>query len=354
MNLDFLNKKISGILLILPKNEVHFDDEIENYNFSKEKSLKLKKVMGYGSRRIVEPGVCSSNLCIAGLEYLFSNQIIDKESIDALVLVTQTPDYQMPPTSNIIQGHFSLKEDMICLDINQGCAGYIVGLIQAFMLLEQPSIQRVALLNADVLSPKVSKFDRNSNPIIGDAASVTIIDKSASDCLIRGVIKMNGQGAMSLNIPAGGARLPVSEQTSLMRVDESGNQRSQNHLVMKGDDVFNFVLNQVPILINNLLKDTELSKGDVDYFMFHQPNRFILNKLADELGIPYEKMPSNVVERFGNASGVTIPTAIVKNLGNDLLRSEYMMCLAGFGVGLTWGALLLKLGGLKFCETIEV
>lgn len=354
MNLEFSNKKISGILLILPRNEVHFDDEIENYNFSKEKSLKLKKVMGFGSRRIVESGVCSSDLCIAGLEHLFSNQMLEKESIDALILVTQSPDYQMPPTSNIIQGHFSLKEDMICLDINQGCAGYIVGLVQAFMLLDQPAIKRVVLLNADVLSPKVSKYDRNSNPIIGDAASVTIIDKSASDCLISGAIKMNGEGAMSLNIPAGGARLPISEETGCMLVDESGNQRSQNHIVMKGDDVFNFVLSQVPSLINKLLQHAKLSKESIDYFMFHQPNRFMLNKLADELNIPYEKMPSNIVENFGNASGVTIPTAIVKNLGSDLKNSEYMVCLAGFGVGLSWGALLLKLGNLKFCEMIEV
>jgi 3-oxoacyl-[acyl-carrier-protein] synthase-3 len=123
---------------------------------------------------------------------------------------------------------------------------------------------------------------------------------------------------------------------------------------MKGDDVFNFVLSQVPSLINNLLQRNKLSIGSIDYFMFHQPNRFMLNKLADELGVPYEKMPSNIVENFGNASGVSIPTAIVKNLGGDLKNSEYMMCLAGFGVGLTWGALLMKLGGLKFCEMIEV
>ncbi len=130
MNIEFSNKKVSGILLILPKNEVHFDDEIENYNFSKEKSLKLKKVMGFGSRRIAEEGVCSSDLCIAGLDHLFSNGILNKESIDAMILVTQSPDYQMPPTSNVIQGHFALKEDMICLDINQGCAFYIIELIQ--------------------------------------------------------------------------------------------------------------------------------------------------------------------------------------------------------------------------------
>jgi len=178
MNLTYHNKAITGILTVLPAKEVKFEDEMENYNFSVAKSLKLKMAMGYNKHRIAEDGVTISDLCIYGLNHLFENELLKKEEIDALILVTQSPEYFMPPTSSVIQGKLVLKHDMICLDINQGCAGFVIGLFQAFMLLEQDEINKVVLLNADLLSQKVSKRDRNSNPLIGDGASVTIVEKS--------------------------------------------------------------------------------------------------------------------------------------------------------------------------------
>jgi 3-oxoacyl-[acyl-carrier-protein] synthase III len=352
MNFKFHNKRISGILTILPEHEVMFDDEVENYNFSPAKSLKLKMTMGYNSHRVVQDGVCVSDMCLHGLNHLISAGLLRKEEIDALVLVTQSPDYFMPPTSNIIQGLLELKEDMICMDINQGCAGYVIGLFQAYMLLEQEQINKVVLLNADVLSRKVSKRDRNSNPLIGDAASVTIIEKSEIPCTVFGNLKMNGKKYDSLIIPAGGFKTPSTAETAIMAEDPAGNFRAPDHLVMKGDEVFNFVQTEVPPMIEELLQIAGKSKEDVDYYMFHQPNKFMLNKLADKLGVPREKMPSNIVEKFGNASGVSIPTAISYNLGDALKSSSYLICMAGFGVGLTWASVILKLENLKFNEII--
>lgn len=353
MNLQFHNKKISGILTVLPSKEVKFEDEMENYNFSSAKSLKLKLAMGYNKHCIVEEDVCVSDLCCYGLEHLFKQGKVHKEELDALILVTQSPDYFMPPTSNVIQGKLGLKRDMICMDINQGCAGFIVGLIQAFMLLEQSSIRKVALLNADVLSRKVSKRDRNSNPLIGDGASITIIERSESDTLIYGNIQMDGTRADALMIPAGGFREPSTSDTAELKEDMNGNFRSRDNLVMKGDEVFNFVQLEVPPMIESLLQDAAVSKDAVDYYMFHQPNRFMLQKLADKIEIPRDKMPSNIVENFGNASGVSIPTNITFNLSNRLLAEELQLCLSGFGVGLTWGSLLMKIGKLTFCEQIK-
>ncbi|MDP1622524.1 MAG: ketoacyl-ACP synthase III [Bacteroidales bacterium] len=353
MNLKFANKKITGILTILPKNEVKFEDEMDNYNFSHAKSLKLKMAMGYNTHRIAGEGVCSSDLCIYGLDYLFEKGLLKKEEIDALILVTQSPDYFMPPTSNVIQGHFALKQDMICMDINQGCAGYIIGLFEAFMLLEQDEINKVVLLNADVLSPKVSMRDRNSNPLIGDAAAVTIVEKSDTPCTIFGNIKMDGTAFDALIIPAGGSKLPSSLETSQLHEDASGNFRALDHLVMKGDDVFNFVQREVPPMIEQLLTTAGCTKEDVDYYMFHQPNKFMLSKLADKLGVPREKMPNNIVENFGNASGVSIPTAVSYNLGATLTRESFLICFAGFGVGLTWASVLMRLNKLDFNEIIN-
>ncbi|MCA6470734.1 MAG: ketoacyl-ACP synthase III [Chitinophagaceae bacterium] len=353
MNLKFKNKIITGLLTILPSREVLFEDEMMNYTSPIAKSLKLKSAMGFNKKRIVADGITSSDLCIAGLKYLFDNELLRKDDIDALILVTQSPDYIMPPTSNVIQGHFKLKHDMICLDINQGCAGYIVGLIQAFMLLDQGAINKVVLLNADVLSPKVSKKDRNSNPLIGDGASITIIEKSTNDENIFVSIKMNGEGAFALQIPAGGSRLPSSPETAILEEDMNGNIRSKNHLVMKGDEVFNFVQTDVPILIQELYDFSKIKQDEIDFFMFHQPNKFMLNKLADRLGVERDKMPSNIVENFGNSSGVTIPVAITFNLGDKLCSNKYRLCLSGFGVGLTWAAMIIDMKNLSFCKIIN-
>jgi 3-oxoacyl-[acyl-carrier-protein] synthase-3 len=353
MNLSFSGKRISGVLTILPSKEIFYEDEIGNYNFTRERSLKLKSAMGFNKRRIFEEGTCVSDLCVFGLNYLFDQGKLNKDDIDALILVTQTPDYILPPTSNVIQGQLGLKHDLLCLDINQGCAGYIIGLNQAFMLLEQNCISKVVLLNADVLSSKVSKNDRNSNPLIGDGASITIVEKFGQAEEVNISIKMNGEGAFSLQIPAGGARLPISEKTGILSQDASGNLRSLNHLVMKGDDVFNFVQTEVPPLIDNLLIQCNTNKDEIDYYMFHQPNKFMLHKLADKMGVSREKMPANIVENFGNSSGVTIPTAICYNIGDKLLSKKLKLCLSGFGVGLTWAAMIINLENLNFCEIIE-
>ena len=165
-------------------------------------------------------------------------------------------------------------------------------------------------------------------------------------------LKWDGTGADALMIPAGGMRMPASVETSEMKEDSVGNFRSLEHLVMKGDEVFNFVQREVPPLIEDLLYRAACGKEEVDWYMFHQPNRFMLHKLADKLGVPHEKMPSNIVENFGNASGATIPTNISFNIGGRLKQEQYMFCLAGFGVGLTWGALLMKIGNLDFNEII--
>jgi 3-oxoacyl-[acyl-carrier-protein] synthase-3 len=209
------------------------------------------------------------------------------------------------------------------------------------------------LLNADVLSPKVSKRDRNSNPLIGDAASITIVERSSTSTAISCALKMNGQGAFALQIPAGGAKLPNSTETAIMEEDANGNFRSKDHLVMKGDEVFNFVQTEVPPLIEEVFALAKVSKEDIDYFMFHQPNRFMLQKLADKIGVSRDKMPSNIVENFGNSSGVTIPLAITFNIGIECEQRNFKFCIAGFGVGLTWAAMVIDVGSLAFCKQID-
>ena len=147
--------------------------------------------------------------------------------------------------------------------------------------------------------------------------------------------------------------MPSNEETSKLREDESGNIRSLDHMAMKGDKVFNFVQKEVPTMIDNLLYKASINKEDLDYFMFHQPNRFMLQQLAHEMDIPEMKLPNNVVENFGNAGSVTIPTVITLNLGEKLIKNSYLVCMAGFGAGLSWSSLLMSLENFSFCESID-
>ena len=353
MNFTFRQKRISGILAIVPANERSFVEEMKNFNFPESRSLKLKEVMGYDKHRLVEPGVCVSDLAVFGLEHLFKNGLLQRDEIDALILVTQSPDHFMPPTSNIVQGRLGLKHDMLCMDIGQGCAGFVIGLIQAFLLLEQESIRKVVLINADVLSRKTSPKDRNSYPLVGDAASITIVERDPEDSIIHANLKMDGARNEVLMIPAGGFRMPSTPATAVLEDVGDNNLRAKDHLRMDGSAVFNFVQVEVPPMIESLLAFAGVSIDAVDCFVCHQPNRFMLQKLADKMKVPYARMPMNVVENFGNSSGVTIPMAITFNLATRLKNSHLQVCLAGYGVGLTWSSLLMRLGGLTFCEMIN-
>ena len=353
MRLSYSGKAITGLLTVVPAHERKFVDEMANFSFPLARSLKLKDVMGYDRHRLVEGPVCSSDLAVAGIEHLLAGGQLRKEDIDGLIVVTQSPDYLMPGTSKVVHGRLGLHHDVFCLDINQGCAGFMIGLMQGFMLLDQPAIGKVLLVNVDVLSRKVSPRDRNSYPLIGDAASVAVLERQGDAKPVEASLKMDGSRREALIIPAGGLRQPSNATTAEQVEDAEGNFRALDNLKMDGSAVFNFVLTEVPDLIADLLVDTGTTVEDIDAFLCHQPNRFMLNKLADKLKIPHEKMPSNVVENFGNSSGVTIPMATVFNLRDRLLAGPLRVCLSGFGVGLTWGAMLMELGPLDFCEMIE-
>ena len=353
MNFTFTGKRISSVIAVVPKNVRHFDDEIEQFNFAKANSQKLKLVMGFDKHRVVDEGTCASDLCLHGLMTLLDRGVLKREDISALLFVSQSPDHLIPPTSNIIQGKAGLSTEVLCVDINQGCAGYLLGLMQAFMLLDQTSVRKVVLLNGDTLSRRVGKRDRNIYPMIGDAGAVTVVERGPADETIYASVQMDGGRSHALQIPAGGFRQPSTPATAVEVDLGDGNFRSADQFFMDGPAVFNFVQTTVPPMIDALLAASNVERTAVDAFLFHQPNKFMLKKLADKMQVPYERLPNNIVENFGNASSATIPTNIVFNLADCLRRESLTACLAGFGVGLTWSSMLLRLGPLDACEMCE-
>ncbi len=353
MKCEFKNKRISGVLSVLPENEFYFDDEVNNYNFPIKQTMRLKKVMGFEKHRLSKTDSKASDFCVYGLKYLLENTKIMKEDIGAIVVVTLSPDYFLPQISSIIHGECGLAEDVLCYDISQGCCGYLIGLMQSFMLLNVLKDKKVVLFNTDILSHKVSKMDRNDFPLIGDATTITIVENCLEDKKIYLQMCNAGKQRDALKIPAGGFALPSTQATAIMCELEDGNKRALDHLHMDGSEVFNFVQTNIPTMINDILDEIHLSVDDIDYYLFHQPNKFMLKKLADKLKLPYEKIFMNIVENYGNPSGASIPLNITHNLGEKLISHNYQCCLSAFGAGLAWGTMILNLGNMDFCELIE-
>lgn len=353
MKYRFSDKAITGMAVIVPENERLFVDDMRQFNAPEARSRKLAMVMGYRAHRVAEEDVCASDLAEYGLRRLFEKDLLKPDEVDALVYITLSPDHFMPPTSCILHGKLGLKKDCFCLDIAQGCCGFVIGLLQAFQLLEQEGCRKVVVVNADVLSHKVSPKDRNSYPLIGDAATIAIVENRKGAGCVHADVRFDGTRAMALAIPAGGFRHPSSPETAVAVADAEGNERAPDNLVMDGTAVFNFVMADVPPMLADLAKDAETDFAGIDKFYFHQPNKFMLQKLAEKLDVPYAKMPNNVVENFGNSSGATIPAAMALNDADELCHGIRRVCFSGFGVGLTYGGIVMNCGDFDFCETIS-
>ena len=353
MQTRFSGKRITSILGILPQTEAFFDDEVDNYSFPAKQTMRLKKVMGFNKHRLAKETSTVSDFAVYGMNYILEHGWIKREEIGAVVTVTLCPDFFVPHIGTIVQGECGLSRDVICLDIAQGCCGFLVGLMEAFMLLDHMEDKKVVLINGDVLSHKVSRRDRNDFPLVGDAVTVTIVENELSDRDIYYEMHTDGGRRNALKIPAGGFRMPSTPQTALMVDQGDGNFRSLDHMHMDGSSVFNFVQTEVPGLIEHMLEETNESIESIDYFLFHQPNKFMLQKLAEKAGIPKEKLPMDLVGTYGNPSGASIPMVAVSELRTQLLSNSYKCCFSAFGSGLAWGDMVLAFGNLDHCEMIE-
>lgn len=353
MEMSFSGKRISSILGVLPETVGLFDDEVNNYSFPSTQTMRLKKVMGFKQHRLANEKSTVSDFAVLGLNYMLQNNWISRDEIGAIIVVSLCPDYYVPHISNIVQGKCGLGVDVLCLDVAQGCCGYLVGLMQAFMLLDHMPNKKIVLVNGDVLSHKVSKRDRNDFPLIGDATSITVVENDSHSSEIQLVLKMDGARGDALKIPAGGFRMPCTGETAKMKDLGDGNFRALDHMHMDGSEIFNFVQQEVPTLFFETIKKYAREISDFDYFFFHQPNRFMLQKLAEKIGIPQEKIFMNLVENIGNPSGASIPLTAVLNCRESLLSAKFKCCLSAFGSGLAWGVMFMEMGNFEHCELIE-
>ena len=172
----FINKTISSVVTVLPETEVNFMDEMDSYGYSPLKMKMLKKMMGYNTRRVCKKGEGVSDYAIYGIQHLIDQNVLSTDEVGAIIVTSTSPDFFIPPTSNLIQGHFNISHECVCIDVSQGCCGYSVGLTYSFMTLEHlPADKKVLLVCGDMMSQKIGERDRTSRPIIGDAVTVSVI-----------------------------------------------------------------------------------------------------------------------------------------------------------------------------------
>ncbi|HLX94883.1 MAG TPA: ketoacyl-ACP synthase III [Verrucomicrobiae bacterium] len=349
----FKHKRISAIVSVVPREEYRFDDEYPLFKLTDDKARRFKKMIGLDRHRIAPPEVCSSDLCLYGLQQLLKEGTLKREDIGALLFVSQTPDYFAPPTSNVLHGKLGLGPDVVCLDINQGCAGFAVGLMQAFLLLEITALPKVVLLNGDTGSKQVDRCNRISYPLTGDAGSVTIVERCEAENPIYMDVKNDGSRHKAILIPGGAYRTPASPETLVIREVEEGMRQNLHHVSMDGAAIFNFTMEDVPRQVQEVLAFSGDSLDSIEYFLFHQPNAFILQQMAAKMKIPPAKMPNNIVTLYGNSSSTTIPLVISHNYPAEFLRAQHRVCVSGFGVGLAWLTMVMTLGPLTTCRLVE-
>jgi 3-oxoacyl-[acyl-carrier-protein] synthase-3 len=314
--------------------------------------IALVRTAGIAQRRVAAPHICASDLCFAAAEPLLATLGWDRATIDVLVFVTQTPDLLVPGTASQLQERLGLGNHVLAIDVNQGCAGYVYGLSIASAMLSAGHLRRALLLVGDTITHTLSPEDKSTVPIFSDAGSATALEFAAGATPMQFNLQTDGKGYQAICIPAGGSREPYRAEGSVLHDHGQGIRRGAHHLAMQGLDVFNFALAEVAPNVRALLEFADVAMDQPDAFVFHQANLLLNESIRRKLGVPTEKVPYSLRE-FGNTSSATIPVTMVHALAERLRTAHSKMVLSGFGVGLSWGSVLLELDRIVCPPMVE-
>jgi len=332
--------RIVGIASAVPENVRTLADDAKI--FGEQEIERISQNIGVRSRHVVaDDKTCASDLCFAAANRLLDELGWERDTIEALILVTQTPDHFMPATSCLLQARLGLSKKCASFDINQSCAGYVYGLWVASSLTR--GCGRVLLLVGDTVSRLVSPQDRTLTSLFGDAGTATALvrDETAEPMVFE--LGSDGSGAHCLTAPAGAFRFPSTPATRERTERDGGNIRSDADLFMDGAEVFTFALREAPGMVRRTLASAGHTTDAIDAFVLHQANRFMIQQLTKRLKIPPEKAPLGLTE-YGNTSSASIPLAITTELRDRLSQQQQRLFLGGFGAGFAWGGVVLSLG----------
>lgn len=330
---------------------------IENYRytqyFPEDQVREVVDKVGIFERRFADSNTCSSDLCFAAAEKLFADNDVNREEIDLLVFVSQTPDYRMPATSILLQHRLGLPSTTIAFDVNLGCSGFLYGLSIVYSFMEHSGLRKALLLDGETRSKVYSPKDRRSAFLFGDGGVAALIERN--DKFGDSYFSLNSDGSRGdlIKINGGGYRMPSSEETLRERVvDEYGNIRNEEQGYMNGGDVFNFVIREIPRDIKKTLEWSGEDIHSLDYYVFHQANNFINSYLAKKLKLDVSRIPSTIA-KYGNTSSVSVPLTIVDALKGEL-QGRKRILLSAFGVGMTWATAIMSFDNCKISDIVEV
>lgn len=316
------NCRIAGISSCVPSRV--FDNLVDAKDFPKDDIKKVVSMAGVKQRRISDGKICSSDLCLNAATELLQKLDWDKESINALIMVTQTPDYFLPSTSCLIHRDLGLSDECATFDVGLGCSGYPYGMWLAAMMINS-GLDRVLILHGETPSIFTSREDRSTYMLFGDAGSATAVEKKPGEDPWYFKLHTDGSGYDNLIINAGGFR------------DRFADDPRQHLLHMDGTGLFNFTIKRVPPLIKRTLELAGKETDDVDYYVFHQSNQFMMKHLAKKCKLPEERIPI-ILGDYGNSGGPSIPLTITQGIGADKIVKKTSLMLLGYGVGLSWGS----------------
>jgi 3-oxoacyl-[acyl-carrier-protein] synthase-3 len=341
---------LRGISATVPKHKV---SNLNLEGFEDEELKKLIATIGIENRRVAATDQCASDLCIDAANNLIKELNWNREEIQVLFFVSQTPDFNLPGSSMYLQDRLALPKSCASFDINQGCAGYVYGLSLITAFMSASGLKKGLLLVGDTITKLISPFDKSLLPIFSDCGTATAIELNDEAESLKFNLSTEGEGYESIIVPHGGARHPLKEESFIYQEKEGINKRKGIHLQMKGLDVFNFSLKKVVPNTEELLQKSQLSTNEIDYFVFHQANQLILDSISKKLGISSEKVPSSL-KNFGNTSGATIPLTIVTKLSKENMITDSKMVLCGFGVGLSLASAIVDFKNVTCLPVSEI
>ena len=326
---------IKAISYYLPEKVVTNEDLVKE--FPEWTVEKVAGKVGVHQRHIASDNETASDMATKASEKLFTEHGIDRSIIDFVLLCTQSPDYFLPTSACLIQNRLGLSTSCGALDFNLGCSGFVYGLSLAKGLIAGGIAKNVLLLTAETYSKYIHPKDKGNRTIFGDASTATLISTDGFASVEEFVLGTDGRGAENLIVRNGGLRQPALSGDILF--DESGNPTSSDHLYMNGGEIFNFTAEAVPVLVDQVLEKNQLSKEDIQLFVFHQANKYMMNYLRKLIEIEPDKFYF-FLENVGNTVSSTIPIALYEAQKEGKLKGNVL--IAGFGVGYSWGATVLK------------
>lgn len=301
---------------------------------------KIYNKLGIRKRYIASDTQTASDLGVEAAKNLFAEWNITPCDVDFIILCTQSPDYFLPTTACMIQDRLGLSTSTGALDINLGCSGCVYGLELAKGLILSGEASNVLLITAETYHKYIHPEDRGNLSLFGDAAAAALISTDGFAEIGRFVMGTDGRGYDKLIVKTGASRFHST--TGANQVDEDGHIRRDDYLYMDGSAIFNFSLDVVPDLVNKVIRKNNLSEENIDYYIFHQANSFMLKALRKICSIPEAKFYNNLSET-GNTVSSTILIALKDCIDNKLLQSNMNVVLCGFGVGLSWGGTVISI-----------